>query len=425
MAVRELDTGKKRRLTKKLDGWKGSAEYVSDSIFSPDSKQVAYTGLDESKPRVLYQNNEVTWIVPSAWSPDGKDILGLFTAKGGTNQIGLVSVSDGSLRVLKSLDWRYPGTMNFSPDGRSIVYDFRPKEESPQRDIFVLASDGSREIPLVKHPADDYLLGWSPEGRWILFASDRRGSWDAWAIEVADGKPQGAPALVKLGIGEINPVGFTRNGAYYYHHWSGAISEVYTAMIDPTTGKVLAEPTKLRQRMAANHPLDWSPDGQYLAYLSRRRFGRRGSTALVIRSVDTGEERELSLRLNYGGGYGRWSPDGRSFMVVAADRKNRSGLYQVDAQTGKMTLVMKSKPEGGHPPRVVSRREDHLLLGIYGRRLRRDDARPQDGPRKRACSRRSEIRRLAGWPVASVYCDGRGAPIHGAQDDAGGRRRSP
>ena len=147
----------------------------------------------------------MTWIVPSAWSPDGKDILGLFTAKGGTNQIGLVSVSDGSLRVLKSLDWRYPGKMNFSPDGRSIVYDFRPKEESPQRDIFVLASDGSREIPLVKHPADDYLLGWSPEGRWILFASDRRGSWDAWAIEVADGKPQGAPALVKLGIGEINP----------------------------------------------------------------------------------------------------------------------------------------------------------------------------------------------------------------------------
>ena len=98
-----------------------------------------------------------------------------------------------------------PVKMNFSPDGRSIVYDFRPKEESPQRDIFVLASDGSREIPLVKHPADDYLLGWSPEGRWILFASDRRGSWDAWAIEVADGKPQGAPALVKLGIGEINP----------------------------------------------------------------------------------------------------------------------------------------------------------------------------------------------------------------------------
>ena len=42
LAVRELDTGKKRRLTKKVDGWKGSAEYVSGSIFSPDSKQVAY-----------------------------------------------------------------------------------------------------------------------------------------------------------------------------------------------------------------------------------------------------------------------------------------------------------------------------------------------------------------------------------------------
>ena len=362
LAVRELDTGKKRRLTKKVDGGSGSPEHVSSSMdtsFSLDSNQVAYTwlnkddfydlrivGLDESQPRVLYQNSEVTYITPSAWSPDGKDILGVFTAKGGTNQIGLVSVPDGSLRVLKSLDWRYPGKMNFSPDGRYIVYDVRPKEESLQRDIFVLASDGSREIPLVKHPADDYLLGWSPEGRWILFASDRRGTWDAWAIEVADGKPQGAPEMVKLGIGNIWPVGFTRNGAYYYKHLSDSGSDVYTAMIDPTTGKVLAEPTKLRQRMATNVPLDWSPDGQYLAYLSRRgRPGPRRSTALVIRSVDTGEERELSLRLNYAGSYGRWSPDGRSFMVVAADRKNRTGLYQVDAQTGKMTLVIKSKPD--------------------------------------------------------------------------------
>ena len=355
LAVRELDTGKERRLTQKADG---STERAGVSIFSPDSKQVAYAwrnednfndlrivGLEESQPRVLYRNSEVIYITPAEWSPDGKDILGVF-AGGGTRRIGLVSVSDGSLRVLKSLDWRYPGKMNFSPDGRYIVYDVPPKEESPQRDLFLLASDGSREIPLVKHPADDYVLGWSPDGRWILFASDRRGTWDAWAIEVADGKSQGAPEMVKLGIGEIYPVGFTRNGAYYYIHSSGGISDIYTAMIDPTTGKVLAEPTKLDQRMGFNVPLDWSADGQYLAYFSQRgAFGPRPA-ALFIRSVDTGEERTLSLRLKVQVGLsGRWSPDGRSFLVLASDRKNRSGLYQVDAQTGKMTLVVKSKPE--------------------------------------------------------------------------------
>ena len=356
LAVRELDTGKERRLTQKADG---STERAKGSIFSPDSKQVAYAwrnednfndlrivGLDEAKPRVLYRNSEVTYITPAAWSPDGKDILGVF-AGGGTRRIGLVSVSDGSLRVLKSLDWRYPGKMDFSPDGRYIVYDIPPKEESPQRDIFLLASDGSREITLVKHPADDYLLGWSPDGRWILFASDRRGTWDAWAIEVADGKPQSAPELVKLGIGEIFPVRFTRNGAYYYIHSAGGISDIYTAAIDPTTGNVLAEPTKLDQRMGFNVPLDWSADGQYLAYFSQQvAFGPRPA-ALFIRSVETGEERTLSLRLNVQVGLsGRWSPDGRSFLVLASDRKNRSGLYQVDAQTGKMTLVVKSKPTG-------------------------------------------------------------------------------
>ncbi|MBK5290113.1 MAG: PD40 domain-containing protein [Acidobacteriia bacterium] len=86
--------------------------------------------------------------------------------------------------------------MGFSPDGRYIAYDFPPKEDAPERDIFVLAADGSRETLLIQHPADDRLLGWTADGTHILFSSDRTGTPSAWLIKVSADRPNGQPVLV-------------------------------------------------------------------------------------------------------------------------------------------------------------------------------------------------------------------------------------
>ncbi|MFQ5926860.1 MAG: hypothetical protein ACE5MH_05435, partial [Terriglobia bacterium] len=161
LATRNLLTGEKRRLTNK-GSWAESSEFALFSVPSPDGNHIAYTwfnkdlvvdlrlvALDGSSPRVLYQNPEVEYLVPAAWTPDGNHILALFRKKDRTNQIVLVATADGSVRVLKTLDWRYPLKMRLSPDGRFVVYDFPPKEDAPERDIFLLATDGSREVPLV------------------------------------------------------------------------------------------------------------------------------------------------------------------------------------------------------------------------------------------------------------------------------------
>ena len=101
---------------------------------------------------------------------------------------------DGSARNIKTLGWSHPSKLCLSPDGRWIVYDSPQKEGAPERDIFLVSADGSREMPLVKHPADDLVLGWTPDGKKVLFASDRTGAtMSVWAVEVSDGKPQGSP----------------------------------------------------------------------------------------------------------------------------------------------------------------------------------------------------------------------------------------
>ncbi len=236
--------------------------------------------------------------------------------------------------------------MSFSPDGRYIAYDL-PKEDSPKRDIFLLAADGSRETPLIEHPANDLFPFWAPDGKRILFSSDRTGSLGAWLIQVADGKPQGSPEFVNADLGEF-PLGFTRNGSFYYG-LRNRVNDVYTATLDLATGKLLSSPTKVSRPettrdLGLNFAPDWSPDGQYLAYFSQRGQRLVDPLMIVIRSLETGEVREILPQLPYIQDYRglRWSPDGQSLMVSGRDNKGRFGFYQIDAHTGEATPVVQS-----------------------------------------------------------------------------------
>jgi len=350
LALRDLVTGEARPLTHKSSPQE-SLEFAGSSVFSPDDRQVVYTwysnqsrelrliGLDGSDPRVLYSNEEVEYLQPAAWSPDGEHVLATFSRRDRTNQIGLVAVADGSVRVLKTLDWRGPSKMSFSPDGRTIAYAFQPQEDSPNRDIFLLATDGSRETTLIEHPANDRFPVWTPDGEKVVFASDRTGSMSLWAIRVRDGRPQGVAELVKRDTGRILPLIFTPEGSFYYGR-STSMQDVYIASLDLATGKLFEAPTRPIQRfVGANGWPDWSPDGRYLAYSSVRKTmvtgDGFGSRVIVIRSVETGEERELSPGLFWPHLRPRWSPDGSFLLVGATDAKGREGLYRVDPQTGE------------------------------------------------------------------------------------------
>jgi Tol biopolymer transport system component len=140
--------------------------------------------------------------MPMDWSPDGRMIAVSLHRRDQSAQIGIVSVPDGFLRVLKSVSWRGPTRIFFSPNGREIGFDLPASETSDQRDIFVLAVDGRREVPAVVHPSQDVMMGLSPDGQNVLFTSDRRdGSMGLWALPMAEGMPRGGPALVKASIG--------------------------------------------------------------------------------------------------------------------------------------------------------------------------------------------------------------------------------
>ena len=55
-----------------------------------------------------------------------------------------------------------------------------------------------------------------PDGIAVLFASNRSGMVGTFIIQVKDGVPMGEPELIKQNTGQVEPLGFAKDGSYYY-----------------------------------------------------------------------------------------------------------------------------------------------------------------------------------------------------------------
>jgi Tol biopolymer transport system component len=362
LSIYNLTTQTERPLTGNK-GWFGEDPNWGEaqwSAISPDGRQAAYawirkeaneiriipTGTDAVRqPRTLMTFTDAAPGVRD-WSPDGKLLAVTLERNDHTMQIATVAVDEGSLRVIKSNGWSGGGDMPlfFSRDGRYIAYD-RAADDEPdaqQRDVFILAVDGSREVRAVEHRADDRAAGWSPDGRHLLFSSTRTGARSLWAVRVADGLPQGQPELIRTDIGSSISLGVSRSGTLYLHKYVSS-RDVKIARIDLTTGTLIGRPTHFSQGLLPEPRMpQWSPDGEFLAYQVRGE-----EEGLAVRSVKTGEVRRIR-NLQYVPNP-RWSPDGRSLIANAGDSKGRIGIFQFDAQTGQTTLIVQTSGLGAAP----------------------------------------------------------------------------
>ncbi len=372
LALRDLVTGQNRRLTNK-GTWEESDEYAGASVISGDGRQIAYawynqekfyevrvSGIDGSNPRTVYRDKEFGfYIEPYQWTPDGKQILALLQRNDKRYRLALIPAAGGPVRLLATPSgwWWYASV---SPDGRFLVFD-AVGEKADESDIFLLPLEGGQEVPLVRSPAHDSGPVWMPDGKRVLFVSNRTGTDGFWTIEVVEGKPRGVPQLLKDGAGgvgsQIRPNGFTRRGDFYFSA-STDIGEVYVTELDPVEGKMLRPPAPIAHRLAGpNLAPSWSPDGRRLAYYSLSlRDGQRAAT-LVILSVEAGEARDIPVKLDQLLFPVRWFPDGKSVLVSAweSPKRDQAGrwqqrvvaIYRVDAQTGDHRLVRRPLGGGG------------------------------------------------------------------------------
>ncbi|MCY4536365.1 MAG: LpqB family beta-propeller domain-containing protein, partial [Bryobacterales bacterium] len=252
------------------------------------------------------------------------------------SQIALVSTSDGTARVLRSLDWFYPKKIDLSPDGRFIVYDSIAAGDSTARDIHILAVDGSGHGTLTDNPANDLFPLWTPDGEAVVFGSDRAGAMGAWRVRVDDGRAVGEPVLVKRDIGRALPMAFTNDGRLFYGLRAGR-SDVFVGRFDASSGALVGGAKAVPSGFAGgNRKPEWSPDGRFLAYLSRvgtENYGQE-HRVVTVRELASGNETSHAPRLAFIERL-RWSPDGASLLLSGGDAQGRSGLFVMELSSGE------------------------------------------------------------------------------------------
>jgi Tol biopolymer transport system component len=364
LAIHDLATGQDRMLIDKA--------LAENSVPSPDSKSIAYNpyhddsgsdlcvvGIDGSKPRILHAAKEgVLSHIPLAWSPDSRHLLAEFEKTDGTRDMMLVAVADGSTKLLKAIGKDVSPGGVFSPDGRYIAW-------STREGISLFELRTGTESLLFPDQSNHRVLGWAPDGKYILFSSERSGSDDAWLIAVAGGEAQGEPIFIRKNWG-TRAMGFTRSGAFYYGV-NNSVWRVQVAQFDPAGGKVVAPPRSAFRRGNVRTP-DWSPDGRSLAGVV---FSTPSQT-VVVHSMDTGEERELHVsEWTFVWGDTRWTADGKSVVVPASQAGKGNNLIRINVQTGQVTSLM-PLPVSDAVPRFEFFRDGNIIFPKDGRLVAHD-----------------------------------------------------
>jgi Tol biopolymer transport system component len=381
LALYDLESRSLHRLTHK-GSWEADGSFADMSIPSRDGRLVAYTwfsdstqraelrliGIDGADQRVLVDHPQIVWIYPADWSSNSRDVLVTLNRLDRTTQLALVDSEHGSLRVLRSFDWqRAVGTARISPDGRYVAFSLSDDREG-SADVHVMGMDGDGER-ILKNPANDELLDWTPDGDHLLILSERGGTPAIYLQPITEGRPEGPAVLIKPEAWRVWGMGITDAGRFYYGVQISA-REARFARLEPSSGKVIgtSEPLTTHRPLGGTMRPEWSPDGRMVAYLSQANQ-TLATRRLRIRALEQGVEQEILLELGYANRL-RWSPDGSTILVGGRDRNDREGFLLVNVRTGHMNFRVVQFPSAEEGARLYEWAPDgESVLYYHGRIL--------------------------------------------------------
>ena len=223
-------------------------------------------------------------------------------------------------------------------------------------EIYVMDIDGGNQRRLTSNPKNDLSPSWSPDGKRIVFASNRDGhvhiihGWSMYEIYVMDadgGNPQNLTNDPRNdSFPSWSPDGrrivFSSDRDDFKNDDLVITSEIYVMDADGDN------PQNLTNDNFDDRYPSWSPDGKRIVFSSKRDEHFRGEAGITyeiyVMDADGGNQQRLTENRN-NDKEPSWSPDGKR-IAFASDRKGDGLNYEI--------YVMDA--DGGNPQRLTENR---------------------------------------------------------------------
>jgi TolB protein len=312
------------------------------------------------------------------WSPDGRWIAYVADDGGGTIQLEIVNVATGESRALTSDAQIYMDPV-FSPDGTRLAYvATKPRGNF---NVFIRSiKDGQfagDEIAVTRDNdfgRDRLYFGtmdmhitpaWLPGGTELLLVSNRKvplGSGNVLRVPAdANGIDKATTVLAEQTLYRTRPHVSLDGKRFVYSSTRGAADQFNNLYVQPTSG---GEPYKLTFfQHDAFHPR-WSPDGEWIAFISnegglpqlqlletyggalekmpvRERRWKRPMSVLSARTIDAATNQPAAARIHLTASDGKhYTPtDAYSRVSGAGDRVfHQTGTFRVEVPPGAVTI---------------------------------------------------------------------------------------
>jgi TolB protein len=236
-------------------------------------------------------------------------------------------------------DEGYDGDVCIDPTGRWMVFSSTRHHVKPE--IYLQRVDGTSVTQLTSDPAEDVQPVFSPDGKYIAFASTRAGSWDIYTMDL-DGKNV---TQVTSGPGQDMHPTFSPDGTRLAYCSIGSRSNQWELW-------VVNLATRERKMVGYGLFPSWSPDKTVdrIAFQRARQRGSRWFSLWTLDLVD-GEARritEVAVSSNAAIVSPTWAPDGKrlAFTTIVEPAQMNKGrprgqqdIWVIDADGGNRHRV--------------------------------------------------------------------------------------
>jgi Tol biopolymer transport system component/DNA-binding winged helix-turn-helix (wHTH) protein len=275
----------------------------------------------------------IYWTLYPYPSADGKRLFVLGTQPRGE----LVRYNSATQQVTSYLSGIWATALDFSPDGRSVVY-----VAYPDGTLWRSRVDGTEKFRLTDPPLQTELPRWSPDGKRIAFVGAKGGEpWKIYAVSPEGGSPE---QLVAGEVSECDP------------GWSPDENSLVFAECWNSSGASAIHVLDLKTRQTSRLPDSngmfsprWSPDGRFIA-AGTKAGGVKSPPRLMLFDVATQQWRTL-LR-DHDANYAVWSRNGK-YIYFSDPNGTSVPFYRVSVADHKLERLadVNLLPRGPAPTR--------------------------------------------------------------------------